>query len=272
MILRREIEDFIITSKFLNISKAADYLGIKQAGLSKNILKLEQELNKKLFIRHSRGLNLTEAGNLYLEELKKIQYSCASLNKRMDSLFSELSGQYKISFHSIIAKFFLSKLSTDLFKYPSIKLDFDFCTSRQALQKVLYSESDLAVVAGPTLYPELVIKKLWTEYIGLYSKDGEKKSILCYNDEMLNAHKYLRFYPQSQHQVINDYNILYSMIKRTKGLMGLLPSPLAFSENKLKLIKRFSPTIDIALVYRSDHLKTKSFQYLTKTISSKKFK
>ena len=47
-----------------NISRAARQLFISQPSLSKSIGRLEAQLNTQLFIRTSRGVRLTEDGQL----------------------------------------------------------------------------------------------------------------------------------------------------------------------------------------------------------------
>lgn len=58
---------------------------------------------------------------------------------------------------------------------------------------------------------------------------------------------------------IEDYYLIYSLLKKVPA-MGLLPSPIAESENKLKLLKRFEPSIDICLIYNANRTRTKGFK------------
>ena len=51
-----------------NISRAAKELYISQPAISKAISKLEENLNTKLFIRNSRGVQLTKEGNILFQQ------------------------------------------------------------------------------------------------------------------------------------------------------------------------------------------------------------
>ncbi len=62
-----------------SISKAADNLFMTQPGLSFSIKQLENELSTDLFVRHSKGVELTEAGAVFVAQAKKIL-------KQIDSL------------------------------------------------------------------------------------------------------------------------------------------------------------------------------------------
>lgn len=66
-----KIKYFLVLSELLNISAAAKELHITQQALSKQLSQLEQELDCILFVRASRGVVLTEAG----EVMKKTFYT-----------------------------------------------------------------------------------------------------------------------------------------------------------------------------------------------------
>lgn len=271
MFLKKEASDFLIVSQFLNFSKAADYLGVQQSGLSKNIKKLEAEIQNPLFIRKARGLELTEIGKIYRKHLIFMNKGKEEFLNEVSGLNNEVVGQFTIGAHPVLAKFILPKLKLALQNFPSLKLDFDFSTSRENNEKVLQNELDLAIVANPIPYPDLVVKRLWKEYIGLYSIDGKIKSELLFNNKMLSVQRILSQYSKAEKQRVDDYDILYSILKRADNSMGLLPHPVAEKESKLKCIKRFNPGVNICLIYRSDRFSSKAFKTLTQHINSLDF-
>ena len=60
----RTLRYFLETAREENMSKAAERLHVSQSALSKQLKGLEEELGKKLFIRHSFSIELTEEGML----------------------------------------------------------------------------------------------------------------------------------------------------------------------------------------------------------------
>ena len=64
-----------------SISKAAENLLISQPGLSSSIKQLEAELGAKLFVRTSKGVELTETGNQFLVYAKRITKQIGALEK-----------------------------------------------------------------------------------------------------------------------------------------------------------------------------------------------
>lgn len=60
----RSLRYFLEAAREENISKAAERMHISQSALSKQLKGLEEELGKKLFVRHSFSIELTEEGML----------------------------------------------------------------------------------------------------------------------------------------------------------------------------------------------------------------
>ena len=60
----RTLRYFLAVAREENVSRAAAQLHVTQPTLSKALKALEEELGKKLFIRHSFSISLTEEGIL----------------------------------------------------------------------------------------------------------------------------------------------------------------------------------------------------------------
>ena len=68
----REIEYFISIVENNGLSGAARELFVSQSALSQFLLKLESQVGTPLFFRNHKALTLTEAGEIYYENAKKI--------------------------------------------------------------------------------------------------------------------------------------------------------------------------------------------------------
>lgn len=65
------IHAFLVTARHLNLTRAASELCITQGAVSRKIATLESWLGFALFVRHARGLHLTEQGAALLPELQQ---------------------------------------------------------------------------------------------------------------------------------------------------------------------------------------------------------
>ncbi len=66
------LETILAIAEEGSVSKAAERLFITQPAITHQLLKLEQELGAPLFIRSGRKLELTEAGEVYVEHARKV--------------------------------------------------------------------------------------------------------------------------------------------------------------------------------------------------------
>ena len=66
----RHLRYFLAIAEERSFTRAAERLWVAQPGLSTQTRRLEAELGVKLFERHTRGVDLTEAGELFLERAR----------------------------------------------------------------------------------------------------------------------------------------------------------------------------------------------------------
>ena len=98
---------FYTVAKAGNISKAANQLYISQPAISKSISKLEAELGTALFARSSKGVTLTEEGQVLYEYVER---AFDSLNMGEENLknYKELGiGHIRIGVSTSLCKHIL---------------------------------------------------------------------------------------------------------------------------------------------------------------------
>ncbi|KIP26977.1 LysR family transcriptional regulator [Bacillus thuringiensis] len=94
----RHIRYFLALAEELNFSRAAEKLHIAQPPLSKQIKELEEEIGANLFNRTKRHVELTNAGQVFLDKAYQIldQVEQACISTRLTSTGTE--GELVIGF------------------------------------------------------------------------------------------------------------------------------------------------------------------------------
>ncbi len=141
---------FYATALAGNISKAADELFISQPAISQSIKKLEQSLDTALFVRSSRGVQLTEEGELLFSHVKSA-FRTLEAGEHQLRLRRELGmGHLRIGVSSTLCKYVLLPYLTDFVKlHPHIQVTIACQSTNHTLQMLEHEELDLGLTGRP---------------------------------------------------------------------------------------------------------------------------
>jgi len=94
----RHLRYFVAVGEEQHYGRGAQRLRVAQPALSRQIQDLEEELGFKLFDRLSRGVKLSTAGKLFLEEARRILQQVDEATKRAKRVASGQSGTLRVGF------------------------------------------------------------------------------------------------------------------------------------------------------------------------------
>ncbi len=264
---KREYEYFLLLCRSLNISGAAEEAGIQQAGLSKSLRSLEDELKQPLFYRTNRGLRLTPYGEIFKNLLTSTATNWElSLEKELTK-FNEVAGSFKIGSHAAVANGLMGKFYPRLVEEnEGLRLKLELKRSAEVTRDVVEYNLDFGVVVNPTRHEDLVITELQRDFSALWASTKEpQKRVLYYNPEMLEIVQTLKKYSRYKLVEVGDYEVIASLGRRSQGVC-LLPSAVAGRSPGLHQIGRPVMEAKICLIYRHDILKSRAFQEIVRSI------
>lgn len=143
----RTLKYFLMVAREENITHAAKQLHLSQPALSKQLLELEQELGKQLFVRGKRKITLTEDGILLKKRAEEIITLFDKTEQEMLSDTSEIVGEITIG-GSVLPEV-LEVIHLYQKKYPKVKFNFYSNDADEIKQKLDNGTIDFAILLHP---------------------------------------------------------------------------------------------------------------------------
>lgn len=133
-----------------NISRAAKELYISQPAISKAIGKLEESLGTRLFLRNSRGVQLTPEGNVLFQYVSDAFDSLSRGEKELKRIHDFHIGQLKIGVSNTLCKYvLLPYLKSFVEKYPHVNITIESQSTAHTLEMLEARKIDIGLVAEP---------------------------------------------------------------------------------------------------------------------------
>ncbi len=150
-----QLNCFIAAVKENTFFDAAESLHMTQSALSKQIMKLEWELELSLFDRSGRSARLTEAGQLFFEEAQSLsaQYRKAMLH--MQHYREQTRQQLRVGTLPILSQYGLTSLFREFSEqHPQIILSLDEVKETDLMHGLDNGIYDIIIARSSMLIPE----------------------------------------------------------------------------------------------------------------------
>ena len=154
-------------AKLKSFTKAAERLEMGVSTLSRRIAVLERQMGVTLFLRDTRNVELTAAGEMLLERSEFILSETEDVYETMHRDVSELRGQVRLSIHPDIYYDYLANVLADFaVRWPAIQLKI--IISEQAPNPAM-PPCDMDIRADAPANTSLSIRKILTGSPQLYA-------------------------------------------------------------------------------------------------------
>lgn len=252
----RDLEYVLAIARTGNFSQAAKALYISQPALSQYIKRLEKSLQVTLFYRSRSRVELSPAGEYYVQKGEAILQQMESLEAAMRHWQQAEQKQISIGVSQFYGKYFLNpyleKLRENL---PGYRIQIVDGESHYLEEQIACGKLDFGIFPAPTTRPQVSFAPLGTEEILFaFSKDNREatklvesarekqentldllvfqhlpfvlpKEGLKMHRQALRICKHMGFQPQSIYQSEN-LDTVYSLVNHNYGV-GFLPDVIA---------------------------------------------
>ena len=267
--------DLVETRSF---SQAAERNLVTQSAVSQQVRALEEKFRRRLLerVRGRRDIRLTEAGEVFYEESRKVLAAYENLEERMRSLTGSVSGTvrvatvYSVGLHELppVVRRFMTL-------FPEAKIDLEYSRTTRIVRDVLNGAVDLGIVAYPEKKRGLEVVPLQGDRLVLIcppghplakkrtvsAKDLDGEGFILFDRDIPTRRatdRILRSYGVSVRRVVEFDNI--ETIKRAVEVgMGLaiVPRPSVLDEQRsgqLAVVALAEPEWkrSVGIIYRSD--------------------
>src|SRR5262249_34077946 len=157
---------FLAVAEEGHITRAAEKLGMQQPPLSQRIKEIERQLGVQLFRRKARGVDLTDAGRVFLDSARTMlaDYERALQSTRRAARGEEGELSVGIMPTAFFHPFVPSALRDFRKNFPDVSVSLDECLRAEALERIQNEKMDVAFMRTTGHAPEgLVIYPLLAE-------------------------------------------------------------------------------------------------------------
>lgn len=137
------LQTFVHAAEAESFTEAAVALGVSQPTVSRHIQQLEEAVGVGLFIRHARGLELTDRGVELLASAREVEHSVQGLMRRVGGMGREVRGSVRVSASGPVSVRLLPECFAGLRRaHPELTLEL---VVDNRASNLLRREADIAV-------------------------------------------------------------------------------------------------------------------------------
>lgn len=154
----------LAVAEYLSFHRAARALGISQSSVSARIKMLEEDLGVRLFERNTRGVRLTEAGRLFVQQIASGMDQIDHAVKTAAIAAAGDTGRLRVGVHGLIPGSFLDVLLMRFrTEHPAIVIEMVEGSARETMAHLRARRLDVAFLVGTFDLPDCHSRRIWTE-------------------------------------------------------------------------------------------------------------
>ncbi len=271
---------FLTVAREGNITKAADVLHVTQPTLSRQLKDLEQEFGKKLFIRSSHSIILTDEGMLLRNRAEEIVNMVDKLEAEFSSMEETIGGDIYIGGGETEAMKHIARVAKDVqLRYPNIRYHLYSGNEEDITERLDKGLLDFGILIQPAdiskyNYLNIPAKDVWGVVMRRDSSLALKESIqaadllnaplICSRQAMkqtFSKNEFSDWFGEDFHKlnIVTTYNLAYNaaiMVEEGIGYAITLDKIVNTSTNSNLCFRPLQPRLESGLniVWQKHHV------------------
>jgi LysR family transcriptional regulator, transcriptional activator of the cysJI operon len=169
----RQLRTFVAVAELRHFARAASLCNLSQPAVSHQIALLEHELGAKLLNRAARRVSLTVAGEVFLEEARRILGAVDRAHERMQEVARGAVGRIRLGATATPGLYLLpALLARYRSEHESYDLRFEIAPTHAIAERVARNDLDMAIVAGALPSGELQARPLIRDELVVVTPPG----------------------------------------------------------------------------------------------------
>ncbi|MEH6917037.1 LysR family transcriptional regulator [Priestia megaterium] len=291
----RVLRYFLTVAREGNITKAADVLHVTQPTLSRQLKDLEQELGKKLFIRSSHSIILTDEGMLLRNRAEEIVNMVDKLEAEFSSMEETIGGDIYIGGGETEAMKHIARVAKDVqVRYPNIRYHLYSGNEEDITERLDKGLLDFGILIQPAdiskyNYLNIPAKDVWGVVMRRDSPLALKESIqaadllnvplICSRQAMkqtFSKNEFSDWFGEDFHKlnIVTTYNLAYNaaiMVEEGIGYAITLDKIVNTSTNSNLCFRPLQPRLESGLniVWKKHHVLSAAADAFLKELQGK---
>lgn len=182
----QQLKYIMAIDRFRNFAKAADACNISQPTLSAMLMKLEEELDVRIFERSNKMVTLTAVGEKILRQAQTVVMETDRITEIVREEKGALSDAFSLSVGPTIAPYLLPKFIKHYRKnYPSVALSISEMKANFMLDALLRGELDAGIAIADNVRPRILEIPLYSERFYVYLAESCWRKLPVFKPENL---------------------------------------------------------------------------------------
>ena len=159
-----QLHAFIALAETGHFSRAAERLNVSKSSLSSNIQRLEGLLGVRLFERHTRGCNLSKAGQALLDSAHRMVQEWSRIETDAADFHKLSRGRLSVAAPSTQCALLLPPLLRDFqIEHPGVRVELHDVAEQEVHELVRTGFADLGVISQTEMRNDLIATTFYTD-------------------------------------------------------------------------------------------------------------